>query len=95
MRELSVLAKAARGVSTTEGRRISRSVLGVLADPMAGGRNDRDELATAMAALVLLDEARRLGRLLKGMLGYGCSSLVALVQTGEANTGEGLGGAVG
>lgn len=95
MRELSALAKAVREVSTTKGRRISWTVLGALADPASGCRNDRDELANAMAALVSLEEARRLGRSLEGMLGYEFNSLAALVRRGEASAGEGLGGAVG
>ncbi|KAK8022901.1 hypothetical protein PG991_006782 [Apiospora marii] len=79
MRELSALAKAVREVSR-KGKRLSWTALGALAGSHSSAsshcRNDRNE----MAGVVSLEEARRIGKSMEGILGYENNLLAAFVR---------------
>ncbi|KAK8115831.1 hypothetical protein PG984_012333 [Apiospora sp. TS-2023a] len=75
MRELSALAKAVREVSR-KGKRLSWTALGALAGNHSHCRNDRNE----MAGIVSLEETRRIGKSLEGILGYENNLLAAFVR---------------
>ncbi|KAK8121176.1 hypothetical protein PG999_005296 [Apiospora kogelbergensis] len=75
MRELSALAKAVREVSR-KGKRLSWTALGALAGNPSNCRNDRNE----MAGVVSLEEARRVGKAMEGLLGYENNLLAAFVR---------------